>query len=80
MTMMIHGLLVMAEDDNAYSVRDCRGILGHIIRHYEPMEHTLSVKRVFRCFGENFDKLSDAVGEFLKIKGCRPRNAVGDCD
>lgn len=78
--MLIHGLLVTAEDDNVYSVRDCRFRLGHILRHYVPTDSYPAVCRVFNCFGENFDTLSDAVAEFLKIRGCRPRNVLGDCD
>jgi hypothetical protein len=80
MAMMIHGLLITAEDDNAYSVRDCNKVLGHIVRHYIPTNPYPSAQRVFRCFGEDFDNLSNAVSEFLKIKGCLPRNALGDCE
>ena len=80
MTMMIHGLLIVAEDDNAYSVRDCHRRLGSVVRHHIPVEPFPAAKKAFRAFGEDFDTLSDAVAEYLKIKGCRPRNALGDCD
>jgi len=76
--MMIHGLLVIAEDDYVYSVRDCNRRLGAIVRHYVPTDPYPSAKRVFRAFGEDFETLSSAVAEFLKIKGCCPRNAMGD--
>jgi len=77
--MMIRGLLVTAEDDNTYGVRDCNRRLGAIVRHYVPTDPYPSAKRQFRAFGEDFETLSAAVAEFLKIKGCRPRNALGDC-
>jgi hypothetical protein len=72
--MLIHGLLVTAVDDNVYSVHDCRFRLGHVVRHYVPVERYPAVKKAFNCFGCDFETLSDAVAEFLKIKGCRPRN------
>jgi hypothetical protein len=78
--MMLHGLLVTAEDDNAYSVRDCNQVLGYIVRHYVPQDPYPSAKRVFRAFGEDFNSLSDACAEYLKIRGCQPRNALGDCE
>lgn len=80
MTMLIHGLLVTAEDDNTYSVRDCNRVLGHIVRHFIPQEPYPSTERAFRAFGEDFKTLSDACAGFLKIKGCRPRNTLGDCE
>ena len=78
--MLINGLLVVAEDDNVYGVRDCNRRLGAVVRHYVPTGLGLSAKKSFRAFGEDFESLSDAVAEFLKIKGCRPRNAMGDCE
>ena len=77
--MMLHGLLVMAEDDNVYSVRDCHRVLGFVVRHYVPCDPYPSAEKRFRAFGEDFETLSDAVGEYLKIKGCCPRNEMGDC-
>ena len=78
--MLIHGLLVIAEDDNVYSVRDCNRRLGAIVRHYVPTDPYPSARRLFRAFGDDFETMSDSVLEFLKIKGCRPRNALGDCE
>ena len=78
--MLIHGLLVTAEDDNVYSVRDCNRRLGAIVRHYAPTDPCPSARRLFRAFGDDFETMPDSVAEFLKIKGCRPRNALGDCE
>ena len=78
--MLIHGLLVIAEDDNVYGVRDCNRRLGAIVRHYVPTDPYPSARRLFRAFGEDFETMPDSVLEFLKIKGCRPRNALGDCE
>lgn len=78
--MLLHGLLVTAEDDNTYSVRDCNRVLGYVVRHFVPQVPYPSAKRMFRAFGEDFGSLSDACAEYLKIKGCRPRNALGDCE
>ena len=74
MTTLLHGLLVVSEDDNTYSVRDSNRILGYIVRHYIPTQPYPSSKKVFRAFGEDFNSLSDACAEYLKIKGCRPRD------
>jgi len=87
--MLLHGLLVTAEDDNIYSVRDCNRVLGYIdcnrvlgyiVRHFVPGDPYPSAKRMFRAFGEDFKSLSDACAEYLKVRGCRPRNALGDCE
>lgn len=78
--MLIHGLLVTAEDDNVYSVRDCNRRLGAVVRHYALTDPYPSARRLFRAFGEDFETMSDCVAEFLKIKDCRPRNALGDCE
>ena len=73
--MFIRGLLFLSEDDNVYSIRDRNRKLGSVIRIYVPSDPpSLSVKKAFRCFGENFDSLFDVAFEFLKIKGCRPYN------
>ena len=77
--MMLHGLLVIAEDDNVYEVRDCNRRLGAIVRHLVPCDPYPSAVRRFRAFGEDFETLGDAVAEYLKIKGCTPRDALGDC-
>lgn len=78
MAMLLHGLLVISEDDNVYGVRDSNRRLGAILRHYVPVGPGPSAARRFRAFGEDFETLSDAVAEFLKIRGCRPRDAQGD--
>jgi hypothetical protein len=78
--MLIKGLKVIAEDDNAYGVYDCTKRLGAFIRYYKPVDPYPAVKRMFRAFGEDFETMSAVVAEFLKIKGCRPRNALGDCE
>jgi hypothetical protein len=78
MAMLISGLLVVAESDNVYMVRDQYRVLGGVVRHYVPTENYPAVRRAFRAFGQDFETLSGAVEEFLKIRGCKPRNAMGD--
>jgi hypothetical protein len=51
-----------------------------VVRHFVPRDPYLSAKRMFRAFGEHFESLSDVCAEYLKIRGCRSRNALGDCE
>jgi len=78
-TMLMHGLLVIPEDDNVYGIMDCHRRLGAVVRHYAPADPYPSAQRKFRAFGEDFNTLSAAVAEFRKIRGCSPRNELGDC-
>lgn len=69
-TMTFSGFLVIREDDNAYSVRDQNGTLGHVVRHV-----TDEGRKLFRAFGEDFATLSAAAAEFTKIARARPFDA-----
>lgn len=78
--MLLHGLRVVTEDDNVYGVYDCNRRLGGIVRYWLPVEPHPSCVRRFRAPWGDHDTLPDAVASFLTVRGCKPCNALGDCE
>lgn len=76
--MLLHGLRVVRETDEAYTVRDKKGTLGGVVRVEAPRSEGAGVVRSFRAFGEDFGSLGEAVAEFAKIPHAQLFDEKGD--